>query len=72
MPRAYKENDENKIIDCTLAFLFVENERKRKNDLSPFITADLIKESRQNFEVGNHRKYAVLAATRRGPLNLNI
>lgn len=69
MPRAYKENDENKIIDCTLAFLL---RTKKKNDLSPFITADLIKESRQNFEVGNHRKYVVLAATRRGPLNLNI
>lgn len=29
MPRAYKENDENKIIDCTLAFLFVENEKEK-------------------------------------------
>lgn len=61
-----------KIKLSTVPLHFCSLRTKKKNDLSPFITADLIKESRQNFEVGNHRKYVVLAATRRGPLNLNI
>lgn len=65
-----KKTTKIKLSTVPLYFCSLRTNEQEKTIFRLLLPRILLKN--QNFEVGNHRKYAVLAATRRGPLNLNI